>query len=155
MTPMQMFKNNFLSLSKKLEKFEEINLNKSQPKDILIQNVNDEYALCFPEEETNFSHYTKKEVKSDFIKIFKAKTKKEKCSVAFHFKYLNIEVPKIQCSIKKGEDFYITEEMNTSEFKEKINQLNNMLINQDVMESLDKIKETFFNVPKNIKAKIR
>ena len=61
---MQTLKNNFLNLSKKLEGFEEINLNKSQPKDTFVQNVNDEYTLCFPNEETNFSHFTKKGVSS-------------------------------------------------------------------------------------------
>ena len=57
---MQKLKNNFLNLSKKLEGFEEINLNKSQPKDTFVQNVNDEYTLCFPDEETNFLTLLKK-----------------------------------------------------------------------------------------------
>jgi len=65
--------------------------------------------LCFPQENTNFSHFTKKEVKSDFIKLFKAKSKKEKYSIAFHFTYLEVLEPQIQCSIKEGELFYITE----------------------------------------------
>lgn len=148
MTPMQMLKNNFLSLSERLKKFEEINLNKSKPKDTWIQNVDDEYALCFPEEKTNFSHFTKKGVKSDFIKIFKAKTKKENYSIGFHFTYLNIAEPKIQCSIKEGETFHMTEEMNIQEFKEKLNHLNDILFSQDLLENISKTKEAFLVSPK-------
>lgn len=46
---MQILKNNLLLLSNKLEMFEEINLNKA--KDVVIQNVDDEYLLSFPHEE--------------------------------------------------------------------------------------------------------
>ena len=155
MTPMQILKNNFLSFSQKLEKFEEVNLNKSQPKDNWIQNVDDEYSISFPDEETNFSHYTKKGVKSDFIKIFKTKTKKEKCSIAFHFKYLNITESKIQCSIKTGDDFHITDDMNINEFKEKLNQLTKILDTEDTTIIINKTKEVFFNLSKNLKMKFR
>jgi hypothetical protein len=77
-TSMNILKNNFLFLSEKLKKFEEINLNKSQHKETIVQNVDDEYLLCFPNEDNNFSKFLKKGVKSDFIKIFKSKTKEQK-----------------------------------------------------------------------------
>lgn len=151
---MQTLKNNLLTLSEKLEGFKEVNLNKSQPKDKWIQNIDDEYVLSFPNDDKNFTHFTKKEVKSDFIKIFKAKTKKEKYSIAFHFTYLNIAESQIQCSIKEGEDFYVTEKMNINEFKEKLNKLNNTLDTKEVKEIIDNIKDTFFSLPKKLKIKI-
>lgn len=142
MTPMQMLKNNFLLLSQKLNKFEEINLNKSQEKDVWIQNVDDEYALCF-QEESNFSHFIKKGVKSDFLKIYKAKTKKEVFSIGFHFTYLNTPEPTIKCSIKQDELMNFSEEMGISEFKEKLNYLNNALDSPEILDSIMKIKEVF------------
>jgi len=154
MTPMQILKNNFLYLSKKLDQFEEINLNKSQAKDTLVQNIDDEYVLCFPEEQTNFSHFTKKGVKSDFIKIFKAKVKGEKYSIAFHFNYLNVDTPTIQCSVKQGENFLITDKMSIDNMREKINRLNNELNSQNVITITEKIKKEFFILSKNNKLKM-
>lgn len=144
MTPMQILKNNFSTLRQKLDKFEEINLNKSRPKDIWIQHADDEYVLYRPEEETNFTHITHKGVKSDFIKLFKAKTKTDKYSIAFHFHYLDTDTPTIECSLKQGEHFHITEPLSINEMKAKINQLNAQLESNDVSDTVSILKDMFF-----------
>lgn len=68
--------------------------------------------------------------------------------MAFHFKYLNVVEYKIQCSIKEGEDFYITEEMDLTAFKTKLNTLSNVLDSKDVSEIMNKVKYAFFNLCK-------
>jgi len=153
MTPMQTLKNNLLSFREKLENFEEINLNKAHPKDTWRQNADDHYTLAFPDDEANFTHFHKKGVKSDFIKIFKGKSKKGKCSIAFHFTYLEGVEPEIQCSVKEKESFVISEPMNVEEFKEKLNYFNQTSSSPDVLEIIDKVKDGFFSTPKKHKMK--
>lgn len=143
MTPMQILKNNLNTLSQKLESFQEINLNKAKAKEVWVQNMDDEYILSFPDEPGNMSYYSKKEVKSDFIKIFKAKTKKQKYSIAFHFEYLVVADPFVQCSIKEGDAFSITEKMSLADFKEKLNQLNDRIVSNDVVNCVDLTKNVF------------
>lgn len=150
---MQTLKNNFLQLSEKLNEFNQINLNKAKAKDVVVQNVEDEYYLTFPNDENNFSMYSKKGVKSDFIKLFKSKTKKEKYSIGFHFEYLNVKEPVIQCSIKQGNNFMITDKMSLDDFKEKLNNLNLTLNNPSVEDAIEKTQSLFFNPSINNKNK--
>jgi hypothetical protein len=82
MTPMQQLKSNLKTLSENLsENFVEINLNKAKSKVKYVQKADDEYCLCFPDED-NIDTFDKKEIKSDFIKLFKTKTKTENYSIA-------------------------------------------------------------------------
>lgn len=149
MTPMQMLKNNFDILSHNLSaNFAESNLNKAQPREKTVQKVDDNYLLSFPDEDTNFEVFNKKEVKSDFIKIFKAKTKQENHSIGFHFVYIDKEPSdfRIQVSLKTidkntdNENFNISEKMTLDTFKEKLNLLNQKtILNNDVANVISEV----------------
>lgn len=153
MTPMQILKNNFEVLSNNLStNFCEANLNKSQSREKIVQKVDDDYLLSFPDEETNFEVFNKKAVESDFLKIFKAKTKKENYSIGFHFGYIGKKQNDftIQVSLKtidKNNDkelFLMSEEMKIDVFKEKLNQLNKTTtLNNDVETVVVEVKNIF------------
>lgn len=158
MTPSQILKTQIAQLSTVLNNngFETINLNKSQPKDLLLQNVDDEYLLSFPgEESTNYTHLLKKEVKTDFLKMFKAKTKNEKYSVGLHFYFLDeIDDNKstIQISLKTTSKFMITEELSLTDAKLKITELSKILSNKDVDETFS-LLQNYLNLDDKLKNK--
>lgn len=89
---MQILKNNFEVLSNNLSiNFSEANLKKAQSREKVVQKVDDDYLISFPDEDTNFEVFNKKAVESDFLKIFKAKSKKETNYIGFHFVYIEKE----------------------------------------------------------------
>lgn len=125
MTPMTKLKNN-IDLFKSLigSKFNEVNLNKSAPKDFYTD-------WCG---EVTHHHHTG--VVNDFVKLFSIKFNKDHYyNMAFVFDYMDLPETehKIQYSIKvKEKDFpkdYIvsTEKMSVNDFKEKLNEINKKL----------------------------
>lgn len=115
MTPMQSLKNQFdeFKLIVKNNGFEELNLNKSEPKTTTS-------SFCG---ETTV--HENKGVKNDFIKLFKIKFNKENAySIGFAFKYLELKEQeyKIAVSLKKGEDqYFASKDLSLQEFKEIFN----------------------------------
>jgi hypothetical protein len=161
MTPMQQLKSNLKTLSENLsENFVEINLNKAKSKVKYVQKADDEYCLCFPDED-NIDTFDKKEIKSDFIKLFKTKTKTENYSIALHFYFLNREESdyvmnvSLQTKNKKNDNvtFIISKDFSIEEFKEKLNEINKTLvINKSLETIVNNIKKNFLD---NFKADLK
>ncbi len=132
-------------------KFKESNLNKAAGKTKYIQLVDDEFALSFPNEEI-MKIIDKKSVNTDFLKLFKAKTKNEICSIGFHFYFLDkaSEDFKVSVSVKiidkvsETENFHMSSEMSVNEFKNTLVSVMRLIDPHGSVESIMSIvRESF------------
>ncbi len=124
-------------------KFTESHLNKAKAKTKFAQKADDEYCLSFPDE-NNIETFEKKEVKSDFVKLFKTKTKQENYSLGLHFYFLDREESnyvinvslQTKNKINNSVDFIISRNFSVEEFKEKLNIINSQLSENNTIENV-------------------
>jgi len=126
MTPMTHLKPQLDQLSDAMAAhFKESNLNKAKPRVKFVQIVDDEYHNTFPEEAAGYT-IVKKEVSSDFLKLFQGKTKHAKYSIGLHFWYIDREAEnqRVSVSLKTSssstDHFYMSKELSVADFKTKI-----------------------------------
>lgn len=126
MTPMTLLKPQLDQLSEAMAaQFKESNLNKAKPRIKFVQTVDDEYHNTFPEEDAGYT-IVKKEVSSDFLKLFQGKTKHAKYSIGLHFWYIDREAEnqRVSVSLKTSQSsadhFYMSEELSVADFKAKL-----------------------------------
>lgn len=123
MTPMQMLSNEIKIFAKKLPYVKEISLKNDR-----------------------------KDVKTDFLKMFKIKTEAGNYLLGLHFFYLNNQPQTVQCSIKfKGnyKYFRITEPLDVETFREKIVNITNEIEEQSINEIIEIIQKGFSLLPRN------
>jgi hypothetical protein len=156
MTPMQILKNNMETFAENISiQFKDVNLNKAEPKVKFIQTVSDDYALAFPNEEGG-KVIEKKGVRTDFLRLFQAKTKSDNYSIGFHFTYIGKDEEdfRVACSLKTlnkqfdRENLIVSPEMTIEEFKEKINPLNLLIKEKNFsVEEVAQLVSDAFIVP--------
>jgi hypothetical protein len=165
MTPMQILKNNMETFAENISiQFKDVNLNKAAPKTKEVQVVDDSYALAFPDEES-VKVIAKKGVRSDFLRLFQAKTKDTNYSIGFHFSYIDKVEDEftVACSLKTlnkqfdREEIIVSSEMTLEEFKEKINPLNLLMKerNFSVEEVAQLVSDSFIEPIVTKKPKMR
>lgn len=134
MTPMHILKNNMETFAENISiQFKDVNLNKAAPKTKEVQLVGDDLAALTSEESVQVVE--KKGVRSDFLRLFQAKTKETNYSIGFHFTYIDKaeEDFRVNCSLKTlnkqfdREELIVSSDMTIEDFKEKINPLNLLL----------------------------
>ncbi len=132
MTPMQILKNNMETFAENISiQFKDVNLNKAAPKVKDVVLVDESLANNLSNEES-VQVIEKKGVRTDFLRLFQAKTSENNYSIGFHFTYIdkNEEDFRVACSLKTLNKQFdrvnltVSPDMTIEEFKEKINPLN-------------------------------
>lgn len=165
MTPMHILKNNMETFSENISiQFKDVNLNKAAPKTKEIKVVDETLANTLTNEDS-VTVIDKKGVRTDFLRLFQAKTKDNNYSIGFHFTYIDREEEdfRISCSLKTldkqfdRESLIVSSEMTIEEFKEKINPLN-LLIKEksfSVEEVVQLVSDSFIEPSVINKPKMR
>jgi hypothetical protein len=152
MTPMHILKNNMETFAENISiQFKDVNLNKAAPKTKEVQLVGDDLAALTTEDSVQVVE--KKGVRSDFLRLFQAKTKDTNYSIGFHFTYIGKEEEdfRVACSLKTldkqfdREKIIVSSDMTVEEFKEKINPLNLLIKekNFSVEEVVQLVSDSF------------
>lgn len=150
MTPMEKLKPQFNEFKKLLENiFKEINLNKSEYKEESIYGYGE------------YKKYINKGVKSDFIRLYKAKLNKEDTyTLGFSFNYIDLESNKqsvtFTSTIGSEEKFFSDKkEMSVEETRESLKKIITQLKDEDipnVKEMFQIVQEEFLGKKNQIQA---
>lgn len=165
MTPMHILKNNMETFADNISiQFKDVNLNKAAPKTKEVQVVDETLANALPTEES-VTVIEKKGVRTDFLRLFQAKTKDTNYSIGFHFTYIgkNEEDFRVACSLKTldkqfdRQNIIVSSDMTIEEFKEKINPVNLLIKekNFSVEEIAQLVSDSFIDPAVVSKPKLR
>jgi len=165
MTPMQILKNNMETFADNISiQFKDVNLNKAAQKTKEVVLVGEDLANSLVNEES-VQVVERKGVRTDFLRLFQAKTKENNYSIGFHFTYIDKEEEdfRIACSLKTLDKQFdrvklnVSHDMTIEEFKEKINPLNLLIKekNFSVEEIVQLVSDSFIEPELINKPKMR